>query len=248
MMETDENIERKIQRIVVLDMDETLGCFVELGMFWDGINSILGEKSEEHFFDIIDLFPMFLRPHIMYILKYLLKKRKTMECDNIIMYTNNQGPKSWPLLISKYFNSKLKTTIFDRVIAAYKVGGKIIESCRTTHDKTISDLFNCVEFKYDTTRVCFLDDQYHPAMRDNNVDYIFIKPYNYSMDYNEMADKYYDRFTIDIELDKNEFNKRIISYMNDINYNVRSKKEEEYLVDVIVSKKILEHLEEFFTN
>ncbi len=28
-------------KIVVFDLDETLGCFVELGMFWDALNSTL---------------------------------------------------------------------------------------------------------------------------------------------------------------------------------------------------------------
>lgn len=244
MMETSKNT----HNIVVFDMDETLGSFVELGMFWDCINDILGEKRDEHFFEIIDLFPQFLRPHIIDILKYLLQKKISMKCENIIIYTNNQGDKSWSLLISKYFDYRLKTKVFDKVIASYKVDGKIIEPCRTTYNKTVSDLFRCIELSYNNTRVCFLDDQYHPDMKDNNVDYINIKPYNYSINYNEMAEKYYDKFSINIQLDKSEFIKTIVSGMNKFNYVIHNKKEEEQLVDIIVSKKIFEYLEHFFSE
>ena len=35
--------------------------------------------------------------------------------------------------------------IFDKIIAAYKVRNKIVEKCRTTHQKTISDFLKCTK-------------------------------------------------------------------------------------------------------
>ena len=50
----------------------------------------------------------------------------------MIIYTNNQGPKSWAVKIKDYFHYKLSYNLFDRVIGAYKVNGKINEKSRNT--------------------------------------------------------------------------------------------------------------------
>jgi len=228
-------------KVVVFDMDETLGCFVEIGMFWDAVNNILGEKSEEHFFEIIDLFPLFLRPHILDVLKYLLEKKQLLECNKILIYTNNQGHKSWAELISKYFNNKLNNSIFDQVIGAFKINGDIIEVCRTTHSKTKKDLFNCANLPEDT-QVCFIDDQYHPSMIDESISYIYVKPYEYSLDFNKMAERYFNKFKNTITLNKEDFIKDITKYMNRFNYNIKKKSVEEHNIDIIVSKKIIKNL------
>jgi hypothetical protein len=237
----------KTNKVVVFDMDETLGSFVELGMFWDTIISILGEKSEQHFFEIIEIFPLFIRPHILYILKYLLEKKKSMECDKIIIYTNNQGPKSWASLISKYFDYKLNSKTFDQIIGAFKVNGKIIEHCRTTNNKTIHDLHKCTGLPLNTN-FCFIDDQYHDYMRDYNVVYLEVKPYNYSLDFSKMAERYYNKFKKDIPIEKYEFIEDIVSNMNKFNYPIKMKTADEQNIDIIVSKKIVEHLEYFFSE
>ena len=38
---------RKPLKIVVFDLDETLGCFVELGMFWDALEKISKNPLEK---------------------------------------------------------------------------------------------------------------------------------------------------------------------------------------------------------
>ena len=60
--------------------------------------------------------------------KFLLEKRKKGRCSKIMIYTNNQGPKSWAQQISAYFDYKLGVKIFDKIIAAFKVKGKIVEN------------------------------------------------------------------------------------------------------------------------
>ena len=61
-----------IDKILVFDMDETLGHFVELSMFLDALHDFYNKKVENtHFFKILDLFPEFLRPNIVKILKTL---------------------------------------------------------------------------------------------------------------------------------------------------------------------------------
>ena len=185
-------------KIVVFDLDETLGSFVELGMFCDALEHIQGRRIPlAHFFEIIDLFPEFLRPNILKILRYLRDKKKTKQCGQIMIYTNNQGPRSWAEKISAYFDHKVGANLFDHIIAAFKVRGQVVEMCRTSHDKSVEDLIRCTRVP-GNTEICFLDDQYHPLMEHNNVYYINVKPYSHSMDFSAMAARYFDKFGADI--------------------------------------------------
>ena len=102
------------KKIVVFDLDETLGNFVELGMFWDALENFHGHKlPDQHFFELVDMFQEFLRPNILTILKFLLEKKQKGKCNSLMIYTNNQGPKSWARMISKYFDSKLGEQTFE---------------------------------------------------------------------------------------------------------------------------------------
>ena len=69
-------------KIVVFDLDETLGYFVEFGIFWDTLSTYIlknnkdnkDEPTQEDFNAILDLYPEFLRPNIINILNYLKNK------------------------------------------------------------------------------------------------------------------------------------------------------------------------------
>ena len=109
------------------------------------------------------------------ILDFIHKKKVNKACNKIIIYTNNQGAKSWVKMISDYFDKKLGYSVFDNIIAAYKINGKQIEMCRTTHDKTHKDLIRCTKIPLNA-EICYLDDVYYPEMSHKNVYYINIKP------------------------------------------------------------------------
>ena len=236
----------KPNKIIVFDLDETLGCFTEIGIFWEALENFYGTNLlNESFYDVIDLFSDFLRPNIINILEYVKNKKINNECDKIMIYTNNQGPKSWVTMISNYFNNKIGYKVFDNIIAAFKIGGKIIEFNRTSHDKSVEDLIRCTRIS-PNTEICFIDDQYHPLMNMDNVYYINVKPYIYSMPYEEMAEKYYNRHKDNIKVKKEEFINFIINFMKQYNYPVKNKSKDETELDKIVSKKIVIHLEEFF--
>jgi hypothetical protein len=70
-------------KIVVFDLDETLGYFTELGIFWDCLKNYLKQESnktiltQSDFNDVLDLFPEFLRPNIINILTYLKKRKES---------------------------------------------------------------------------------------------------------------------------------------------------------------------------
>jgi acid phosphatase class B len=63
-------------KIVVFDLDETLGYFSEFGMFWDALKSYIKNNSidfnanQDFFNKTLDLYPEFLRPNIINILTY----------------------------------------------------------------------------------------------------------------------------------------------------------------------------------
>jgi len=232
-------------KIVVFDLDETLGCFVEMGMFWDAINHVLGPQEPLHFNKILDIFPEFFRPNIINILKYLSNKKKDGSCQHIMIYTNNQGPRSWANMIATYFDYRIGEPIFDNIIAAFKVRGQQVELNRTSNDKSIGDLIRCTKIPK-TTQICFVDDQYHPLMEDSNVYYINIKPYYYSMSYQTMAERYYNSFPQTLR--RHVFIYRILDYMNKYTYDVIAKSKVESDIDKIVSKQIINHLDDFFRH
>ena len=75
-------------KIVVFDLDETMGYFVELGIFWDSLNNYiklhnLDSKiplAQEDFNSVLELFPEFLRPNIFTIFNFLKQKSISKQC------------------------------------------------------------------------------------------------------------------------------------------------------------------------
>lgn len=231
--------------VVVFDLDETLGDFAELSVFWNALQNIYCNCDKYHLFELIKLFPEFLRPDIQDILSYLVEKKRQGICDKLMIFTNNQGPRTWVEMITEYFNYMLDTTVFDHIIAAFKVNGKVIEWCRKSNDKNVDDLIKCSNIP-GNTHICFIDDQEHPLMITSNVYYINVKPFHYSLSYKDMINRYYDYF---IHLvDKNTFCTEMTMYMHSSNYKVIPKSPTEIALDGVISKQLLHHLQEFFIH
>lgn len=244
-------------KIVVFDLDETLGYFTEFGVFIDSLKRYMGSKNmdstliQNDFNQLLDLYPDFLRPNIINILNYLKNKKEKNICHKVMIYTNNQGSKEWVNNIILYFEDKINFKLIDQAICAFKINGKKIELCRTTNSKTYNDLIRCTKLPLDA-EICFMDDNYFPGMSSDNVYYINIKPYYRFIDFRYMCDIF-----IDSSIGKkllNETNNKIefTNYMlNEFKYyNLENiyKTEEEYNIDFILSKKIMAHLKIFFTK
>ena len=242
------SINNKEKKIVVFDMDETLGCFVQLGMFTNILEYNLKRKlTGEEFNIIMDLFPLYQRPNILSILNYLKKQKEKKQCYKVYIYTNNQGPKHWALQIKNYFETKLKYPLFDKVIHAYKVNGIQIEKNRTSHNKSVSDLLKCTKLSKNT-KICFLDDQYHPYMLKSNTYYLHLNEYHYHYDPNFIFEKFKSHFQLNdtyINFLKQTDKLIFIDYRNNTkNCITRECKEK----NLNISKKILLHLQYFFDN
>lgn len=241
-----QNKSGKPLKIVVFDLDETLGYFTQVSIFWDALEHFYGHNLfNDKFFEMLDVFPEVFRPNILKILDVLHKKKLRKACYKIFIYTNNQAPKSWVTMLSEYMNKKLGYTIFDYIIAAYKIRGRQIEPKRTSHDKSVTDLISCTNIPANS-EICFVDDLYHPLMDKDNVYYINIKPYRVSLPFEEMASRYYDKvMNNNTTVSKPAFINNIVSFMKQYNYTVIKKTEEEKTVDSIVSKQLLSNLEDF---
>ena len=97
--------------IVVFDMDETLGHFEQLSIFWGALKHYCKELSQQDFYELLDIFPQFFRPKIFQILDYLKQLKESKICDKVMIYTNNNS-KKWPHLIKDYFDYKLNVALF----------------------------------------------------------------------------------------------------------------------------------------
>jgi hypothetical protein len=240
-------------KIVVFDLDETLGYFTEFGIFWDSISQYLKTNNKQaltqaDFNDILDLYPEFLRPNIINILNYLKTKKESNCCHKMLIYTNNTGPREWCRQIINYFEEKINYKIIDQVISAFKINGKMVEIFRTTHNKTHSDLVRCTKIPLNA-EICFLDDTFYPGMANDNVYYINVKPYYHDLKFEYMLERFKN----------SEIGKKIIGYdtdfvdaiMNNIKlykYDFLEKEPKEYEIDKILGKHIITHLQEFFNK
>ena len=236
-------------KIVVLDVDETIGYFVELGIFCDALTRIAWNSDPRvqytHFDHLMDAFPEFLRPNILDLLKFLKMKKNAQECAGVLVYTNNCGPRVWVEHITKYIESKLGEPLFDQIVAAFKVNGEIIEVGRTTNDKTYEDLLRCTKLP-PNVEVCFLDDQMHSKMEHAQVYYINVKPYVHQLSVDTLIERFMKNSVLrsTTVLSANELRTRVMSFMQRFLCTPKNALEQE--VDVIISKKIMEHLKTFF--
>ena len=185
-------------KVVIFDMDETLGHFVEIGALWSLMKDANRNLTKNDFYNLMDSYPETLRPHILNILNYLKNMKKMGKVDRVIIFTNNQGPKSWSLLIKDYLNQKINYNLIDKVVGAYKVGNTQIEAHRTSHEKKYNDILNAARIPKNA-KIAFLDDQRHYKMLHKNVFYILINGYTYFLSPEQVMQR----------LEKTYFNKKI---------------------------------------
>ena len=234
-------------KIVVFDLDETLGYFSQFSIFHDCLYSCLKISPQfDHFFELLELFPEYLRPNIMNILEFVKIQKQNNKCSNVMIYTNNQGEKDWVINIKKYFNEKLKYDLFDRVIGAFKVNGKRVELCRTCHNKTIDDFVNCTNLSKNT-KICFIDDVLYHDMTGYNIYYINVKPYVWHIELGEMINRveHCSYFKSRMK-NKRSFKREMNTLYNNYNYSFDKIGSDEVSLQKTIGKQILQHIKIFF--
>jgi len=238
---------RNIKHVVVFDLDETIGCFQQLGIFCDALEIFNKKKlTRDDFIEILDLYPEYFRPNLFNIMKFLKQKKIKGDLQKVCLYTNNNGPKEWARRICLYIDNKIDYKLFDNHIGAYMVGGKQIERNRTTHEKTVDDFLNTTHFSQDI-KICFIDDLYHEKMDTANVYYIHVEPYNKILPIETLISRYLKRYNLDVDpIQFNKFIKFIKSYMG--KFNISDIHNDNKIDHNQNGKEILKYLETFLSD
>ena len=247
-------------KVVVFDLDETLGYFCQIGTFLDCISNCTCVRNIAHrmydqrnFFLILRLYPEIIRPKIFAVLKMLKEMKEEGILKEVLVYTNNNGGRRWVDLLVSYFNHKMRCKVIDNVIHAFKINGELVEPKRTTHEKTMSDFLNCTQLP-SNVEVCFVDDLHHAQMFQDNVLYIRIKPYVYVIPWDDIVDRFLTNTRITSQvlgITQNEVHQTKVEITNmlglcDVEEDVKDKDELE--IDKIITKRVFEVLDEFLAD
>jgi hypothetical protein len=233
-------IPKKLLKVLIFDLDETIGSFHEAAILWKLIETNL----QKDFNTLMDLYPEFLRFGILQMFEFIMNKKKKGKCDKLYLYTNNINSPAFPNLIEGYLKYKLRTTdiIFDKIIGAFKVNNQIIEPNRTTHKKTYNDFINCAVLT-DDVDICFIDDKYYSKMDNEKIYYIQPCPYYHSLSNKEIIERF-SKSEFNVHDNMNKLNSVLnipyIDYKYQDNMSIIDKKEQK------IYKKIMYYLREFF--
>jgi hypothetical protein len=192
-------------KVVVFDVDETLGNFIQFSLFGHALEDYFEQPGiiYRYFNDLVDLYPEIIRPNMVRILDYIRKKKNAGVCSKVMIYTNNTGPKKWVEHIRDYFETKLRDSVqtnksggighgnglaiipplFDHTIGGFNPNSKNDPSTRTygypertTSEKTVKEFIRCSRLPSDID-ICFLDDLQHPKMVDELQAYYSFIPF-----------------------------------------------------------------------
>jgi hypothetical protein len=229
------------RKVIVFDLDETLGAFGEMFLMWSALEPYMGFMDKNMIFrELLELYPEFLRPGVLSILEFLNYKKKAGLCSSIFLYTNNQCPKEWVDLILQYFEERLKSPdLFDKVVYAFKINNKIVEPLRTSHSKIYSDLIRCTLMPRHS-ELCFIDNTYHRKMDHDRVYYIQPKSYEHGLLPEEIIGRFMKKwliFPLPIEVEKS-----LRDWLSNVSVNKGGSVQE----SLVVSQKIMYHLKEYF--
>lgn len=154
---------KKEMKVVVLDMDETLGAFAAFARYVAHIKPYV--VTSTLFGHLLDQNQAYLRPGILELLRFLGANRRLGRC-RVVLYTNNQSP-LWVKLVKHYLETK-SGPLFDQVIDGVDK--------RRTGNKCVGDLLACTRLDK-SAQIFFVDDQYHPGMVATNVEYLQVNAY-----------------------------------------------------------------------
>lgn len=242
----------------VFDLDETIGSFSELYILFKCIEYIktdlklsIFDNDKELLFALLDLFPEFFRYGISIIFQYLYEKKQITNNIFVYIYTNNSCiPISWTTIIVKYMEEKFGVeNLFDNIIRAFKIGNQVVEYNRTTATKTYKDLIRCVHIPVNT-ELCFIDNIDYPKMKHRHVYYIQPKPYYHYVNRSEIIERFINSQCgiLMQSLVQDKLENLVLNYYNKNDYILHEyvKTKEEFETDIILSKKIMYHIKNFF--
>jgi hypothetical protein len=187
------------KKVVVFDLDETIGSFRDLYELWCHLHARRGfppkGADEPIFHELLSLYPEMFRVGLFAILDFLNEKFQQKECYPIHIYTNTQcNAPRWVDMILSYLQKQVvgddtTNALFTRPICAFKIDGKRVEPERTTHSKCPSDLIRC-SLLPKNVEICFIDDQPHPRMQTGKIYFIQPPPYYHALTREEIMRRF----------------------------------------------------------
>jgi hypothetical protein len=242
----------------VFDLDETLGSFSDLYLLYTCLDEINKEENSSMLVepavlikDLLAIYPEFLRYGIATILNFLYYKKQQSVCGGVHVYTNNQCiPVTWTHFIIEFIEAQYHMPgLFGEIIRAFKINGEIVEHRRTTHAKTYSDLIQCILIP-PKTELCFIDNVLFPQMKHRYLLYIQPKPYHHGLNRHTIIDRFLkstlgQRWSGNVSFD---MRLRMILWYDTRYHELDgpSKTLSETESDLLVSKKLMYHIREFF--
>jgi len=228
------------KKVIVLDLDETIGSFGELYILW---NNVITDKTQSQFNALLDLYPEFLRYGILNIIDYLKYKKESGYYLKTYIYTNNVLPKQWVQMIVKYIEHKQSCFgLFDKIIHGFN---RSFDCMRTTSNKTHSDFIRCSVLPR-STEICFIDDTYFERMERPTVYYIQPKRYCHSMKTSDVVDRFVTSKFVPL-IDQSDMRDSLHqTFIKNCVLNTTGKTRSEVDMDILVSQKIMFYIKEFF--
>ena len=102
------------RKIVVFDLDETIGSFSDFIHLLKYIKKRNNIKITQILFNkLLDLYPEFLRDDIIEVFKYLIKKKRSGECYKVYIYTSNIYSPEFPEYIKNYIDYRFETKLMN---------------------------------------------------------------------------------------------------------------------------------------
>lgn len=244
------------QKVVVFDLDETLGSFADLYILWCGVCQIW--PSCNHFDLLLDTYPEFFRYGMLTILEYLYDCKRKGICQKIFVYTNNQCSVTWVKRICNYIESHIQricdnpdesVKLFDQHICAFKINNKPVELCRTTHQKCLDDFFRCSMIS-ENADICFIDDVEYPFMKGSAVYYICPRAYIHPLSTKEIIRRMLKSTWVPSPQERPEYSILLSkSYWQNWFYIHRRRMIRKGFIDLSIdlqiSQKMIYHLSEF---
>jgi len=241
----------------VFDLDETIGSFSDLYVLFQCIDHFQTEYNivlcDDHGMlvsQLLRLYPEFFRHGIEIVMEYLHNKKTTGSCTGVYVYTNNTCiPETWPYFITKFIETEWNLHgLFDSVIRAFKINGKLIDRRRKTNEKTHSELLRCLVLPRNT-EFCYLDNEHYPKMEHRYVYYLQPRPYHHYLNNNIILKRF-----IESELGRHMghlLNVDLYHILPDWytrhGYSLNVYRTIELDIDLHISKRILKYVCKFFS-
>jgi len=153
-------------KVVVLDLDETLGAFHAFAGFLRTMSPYV--MTYELFSQMLDQHPEYLRPGILELLRHLNDNRRFNLC-RVVLYTNNANV-PWVGMVLRYLQEKVDVDLFSAVVHGAhpkRVQGRV---------KSIEDLNRCIKVP-PKTEFFVVDDAWHEGFKQGAEVYVQIEPY-----------------------------------------------------------------------